>query len=309
MTGGPQAALLDDDKRLHLQHGPIDLIIEAWGPDNQIKQAYDSAIARFQTILEELVEELPLLRTPLGKISNIPSGVIARRMHQAALPFASQFITPMAAVAGSVADEILANMQPETDLHKIYVNNGGDIAIYIQPDSEHSFNIGVVGDPLSDRLVTKANVEAGSNIGGIATSGWRGRSHSLGIADSVTVFAKSAASADAAATIIANAVNLPNCPKISRSPASNLSPDSDLGEQLVTTSIDTLSQIEISQALDNGEKTAQNLYNNGLFEAAFINLDGQDRIIGWAQNPTDKFLLNLHTPKLPHKPEYRKTHA
>ena len=31
---------------------------------------------------------------------------------------------------------------------------------------------------------------------GVATSGWRGRSHSLGIADSVTVVARNAAAAD-----------------------------------------------------------------------------------------------------------------
>ena len=309
MTGGPQAQLLDDGKRLHLQHGPIDLIIEAWGPQREIQQAYELAIARFQTILDELVEELPLLRNPVSQTSEKPIGIIAQRMHQAALPFASQFITPMAAVAGSVADEVLAAMREINGLHKIYVNNGGDIAIYIQPDSAHSFCIGVVGDPRSGRFITKANIEAGSNIGGIATSGWSGRSHSLGIADSVTVFAKNAALADAAATIIANAVNLPNCPKISRTQASELWPDSDLRCQLVTTGVKALSQAEISLALDNGETTAQDLFNNGLFKAAFISLNNQDRIIGWASSPADNIPQNIHTPKLPHKPEYRSPYA
>jgi len=309
MTGGPQAQLLDDGKRLHLQHGPIDLIIEAFGPQNKIQQAYELAIARFQTILDELVEELPLLRTPVGQTSAAPKGVVALRMHQAVLPYASRFITPMAAVAGSVADEILANMRPETGLHKIYVNNGGDIAIHIQPESAHNFSIGVVGDPRTGRFITEANIEAGSKIGGIATSGWRGRSHSMGIADSVTVFSKNAASADAAATIIANAVNLPGCEKISRSPAIVLSPDSDLGDQLVTTGVGVLNNDEVSQALDAGEESAQDLFSKGLFEAAFISLNDQDKIISWAQNPADHIPLNTHTPKLPHKPEYRSTHA
>ncbi len=309
MTGAPKADLLDDGRRLHLQHGPIDLIIEAWGPKIGIQQAYELAIARFQTILDELVDELPLLRKPVGQTSAKPNGIIALGMHQAVLPFASKFITPMAAVAGSVADEILTTMQQVCDLRKIYVNNGGDIAIHIQPDSEHSFTIGVVGDPRSGRFVTKANIEAGSKIGGIATSGWRGRSHSLGIADSVTVLAKNAASADAAATIIANAVNIPDCAKISRTLAIELSPDSDLGDQLVTTDVNALNDEDVALALDAGEKTAQSLYNNGLFEAAFISLDGQDRIVGWVQSQPAPMPLNLHTPKLPHKPEYRSTHA
>ena len=64
---------------------------------------------------------------------------------------------------------------------------------------------------------------------GIATSGWRGRSFSLGIADAVTVLADRAAAADAAATIIANAVDLPGHPAIVRVPACELAPDSDLG--------------------------------------------------------------------------------
>ncbi len=309
MTGGPQAQMLDDGKRLHLQHGPIDLIIEAWGQQQDIAHACQIATTRFQTILDELVEELPLLRTPVSNISKKPKGLIAQRMYQAVLPFAPRFITPMAAVAGSVADEILATMRQISGLHKIYVNNGGDISIYIQPNSAHKFNIGVVGNPRTGRFITKANISAGSEIGGIATSGWRGRSHSLGIADSVTVFAKSAALADAAATIIANDVNLPDCPAISRAPASTLLPDSDLGNQLVTTGVGALSRDKVSQALEMGENTAQELFNKGLFKAAFLSLNNQDRIIGWASNQTDKIPLNFHTSNPPIKPENRNSHA
>lgn len=309
MTIGPQSTLLEDGKRLHLHHGPIDLIIEAWGSQRDVQQAYDLAIARFQTILNELVEELPMLRSPLSKSSANPIGIIACRMHQAVVPFVPKFITPMAAVAGSVADEILITMQQVSGLQKIYVNNGGDIAIHIQPDGKSSFSIGVIGDPSSGRFVTKATIEAGSNIRGIGTSGWRGRSHSLGIADSVTVFAKSAASADAAATIIANAVNLPDCHQVSRSPAIELSPDSDLVNQLVTTGVGALNRNEVSQALDNGEKTAQELFNSGLFKAAFISLNDQDRVIGWASNSLDQISQNNLNPIQIDKPEHWRTHA
>lgn len=47
------------DGRLHLNHGPIDLICEAWGMPAQIRSGYDRATMRFDGVLEELVVELP----------------------------------------------------------------------------------------------------------------------------------------------------------------------------------------------------------------------------------------------------------
>ena len=105
MNAGAQVRMLDD-RRLHLHHGPIDLIIEAFGRDWQ--RALKAAEVRFDSILNELVAELPLLRTPLGDVR--PKGAVAQRMAAAVKPFSDMFVTPMAAVAGSVADEVLAAM-------------------------------------------------------------------------------------------------------------------------------------------------------------------------------------------------------
>jgi len=196
-------------------------------------------------------------------------------------------------------------MQQVENLTKIYVNNGGDIALYLAPEHGNTFTIGVVGNPDTGRLITKAKITAGSTIGGIASSGWRGRSYSLGIADCVTVFAKSAALADAAATMIANKIDLPFDPAITRQPASQLSPDSDLGDQLVTTGVGALSQIEVSAALDAGEKAAQKWFAAGLFNAEFLSLNDQERIIGWPQASPDKNLSMAHIPQEKH----RSTHA
>src|SRR5262249_56579325 len=55
----PQIALLPDGKRLHLQDGPIDLIIEASGREAEIRAAYDAAARRFDGLLDELCAELP----------------------------------------------------------------------------------------------------------------------------------------------------------------------------------------------------------------------------------------------------------
>jgi hypothetical protein len=116
-------------------------------------------------------------------------------------------------------------------------------------------------------------------VRGIATSGWRGRSFSLGIADAVTVLADCASTADAAATIIANAVNLPNYPGITRVPAREISPDSDLGDLLVTRGVEPLSQLEIGAALENGLRMATLLHKKTLIHSAALCLQKCVRIL------------------------------
>ena len=143
---------------------------------------------------------------------------IARRMVAAVAPYCERtFITPMAAVAGAVAEEILDAMTAAARLSRAYVNNGGDIALHLAP-GEH-FVVGMVERPDRPSLFGTATLDSAQPVRGIATSGWRGRSFSLGIADAVTVLADRAAMADAAATVIANAVDLPGHPSIVRVPA------------------------------------------------------------------------------------------
>jgi hypothetical protein len=121
---------------------------------------------------------------------------------------------------------------------------------------------------------------------GIATSGWRGRSFSLGIADAVTVLARSASLADAAATIIANAVDLPGHPGIVRQPARELAPDSDLGSIPVTRSVGELSEDEIQEALDCGARVAEELLASNLISSAALSLQSHSRIISSPQHHT-----------------------
>jgi hypothetical protein len=119
-----------------------------------------------------------------------------------------------------------------------------------------------------------------SPVRGIATSGWRGRSFSLGIADAVTVLADRAAAADAAATIIANAVDLPGHPRVTRVPACTLAPDSDLGSRLVTTAVGELSSAEAEEALAGGVRTAELLLRIGLIRSVALRLQGETRVVG-----------------------------
>lgn len=275
---GPHAVWLPDGKRLHLQHGPIDLIIEAVGSSEDKRRAYSQAIARFETVLAELVEELPRLRClcPAGGLGL--KGPVARRMEAAVLPFTDGEVTPMAAVAGAVADEVLASLGAGRRLEKAYVNNGGDIALMLGPNA--GFEIAMAGQPAAPALLGKIKIGAADGIGGIATSGRHGRSYSLGIADMVTVLGRSGAIADVAATLIANAVDLPGHPGITRCPASDLDPSSDLGERLVTVGVACLKQHEIETALAKGAAFARSLIDGTMLKAAALCLADRLYLVG-----------------------------
>jgi ApbE superfamily uncharacterized protein (UPF0280 family) len=364
-----RVAMLPDGRRLHLQDGPIDLVIEAFGSPEAVRAAYAAAIARFDGLLDELCAELPALRSPVRGEGTALAGPVALRMYAAvaehaagtsevgattdvpatldgaAVPFSclrekgpegrlrarpaepggearpsprriptpcgrrpssgaarhrlpaalgegkpdiAPFITPMAAVAGAVADAVLAAMlvaakDAATPFTRAYVNNGGDIALFLAPGER--FRIGLVDRP--DRpsldasaLFARTELSPEDGVSGIATSGWRGRSFSLGIADAVTVLARTAAAADAAATVIANAVDLPGHPAIVRVPACEVQPDSDLGDRRVTRDVGALSADEIDTALSAGVAVAEGLVRRGLIAGAALHLAGATRVVG-----------------------------
>ena len=284
---GAQMAFLPDG-RLHLHHGPIDLVIGAEGAGPAGEAARASALKaagrRFATILEELVEELDLLRAPLG--AHRPQGAVARRMAEAVAPLGDHFITPMAAVAGAVADEILAAMTAAGPLARAFVNNGGDIAFHLAPGRSLTAAIHAAvhdgGDDPGGNVgrAGRVRLPAALPVRGLATSGRGGRSLSLGIADAVSVLAPSAAAADAAATLIANAVDLPGHPAIRRAPACEIDPDSDLGRRMVTVGLGPLSRPEITQALRRGLMRAEAFRARGLIGAAALFLRGESLATG-----------------------------
>ena len=278
--------LLPGGRRLHLNDGPIDLIIGADGAPARMRCAYQAALDRFVTILDELSSELSLLRSRVTSNAPLPTGSIARSMTEAVLPYGHRcFITPMAAVAGAVAEAVLAAMTNAIDLSRAYVNNGGDIALHLA--ATESYTIGIVEGPESPSPFASAKVASATPIRGIATSGWRGRSFSLGIADAVTVLARTASEADAAATIIANAVNLPDHPAVFRVPAREIAPDSDLLDLPVTRGVGPLSFEEVSEALAAGATLAEELRARGLIDSAALRLRGQLRIVSPAR---DRFI-------------------
>jgi ApbE superfamily uncharacterized protein (UPF0280 family) len=301
----PVSRFLDDgnpDGRLHLQHGPIDLII---GVDDgssaggnlsfRRKRAFEVAMARFETILEELVSELAVIRAPARVNATIPTGRVAVRMADAVRPFATRhFITPMAAVAGAVADEIISVMRSAFDVgecpSRMYVNNGGDIALHLDETAEFRIRMAdEAGMSLGDFAIAGT-----SRSRGIATSGRGGRSLSMGIADSVTIIAATSAAADAAATIVANAIDLPGHPQIRRARAIDVVDDSDLGERLVVVDCGPMDEPAIDQALSAGALEAERLLDAGLIHRAALFLKNRGRLVVPPGRQADHQII-LHT--------------
>jgi len=265
-----------DGKRLFLQHGPVNLILRAEGAARSVDDAYRALIEVFPGWLGALVDELPRLRSPESADLALPEGQIARRMVAAVRAFTSDFVTPMAAVAGAVADHAVAQLTARPGIERTYVNNGGDIAIHLGPGARMA--IGVV--PHLREALARASFEItdDSPIRGVATSGWQGPSHSLGIADAVTVLAGNAAVADAAATLIANAVNIDH-PGIRRAPACDIDEDSDLGEHRVTVDVPDLDTGSIDAALEAGLRSARALHRLGVIDSVALTVQGHWRVL------------------------------
>ena len=300
MMIGAQRALLSGG-RWHFQHGPIDIVIHAEGQADALQAAHQAAWGRFETMLAELVAELPTLRLPVAGLPQMRwpladacpvQGVIARRMWDACAPLvddADGYLTPMAAVAGSVAQELVACYQ-RPGIERALINNGGDIALHLAPGTQARvglyadlarFDAAAATRTAAGRLRTDLDVvvHAFEPVRGVATSGWRGRSHSRGIADSVTVLAATAAMADAAATVVANAVDLADGHQaaqagIVRLPANSQRDNSDLGTIAVTVNVPSLPAALVLQALQRGLACARRLQGRGLLQAALLVCQG-----------------------------------
>lgn len=274
----PRRALLPDG-RLHLQDGPIDLVIGIEGARPAVLQAREAAWRSLHGLLAALSRELAVLRAPLyGRMPGL-NHPVAKRMAEAAWPHRMHFVTPMVAVAGAVAEHVLMAIIAVPGISLAHVNNGGDITLHLSPAS--TLRVGLIEDPARPEPSGLAVIRGGDAVRGIATSGWRGRSFSRGIADAVTVLAARAPEADAAASIIANMVDADH-PAVQRARACDLDPDSDLKDLPVTVAVGELPEEVVAAALDAGERGAESLLARGLILGACLRLQGRLRLVGAA---------------------------
>jgi len=148
--------------------------------------------------IERRIEEHPDFRSSLVPLPHDPA---ASAILQDMLSAASRaHVGPMAAVAGAIAGYVgrgLASRSPE-----IIVENGGDIFIR----SARRREIAVVAESSSLKGVRIALPPVPEGAGVATSAGKLGHSLSFGRADAVTIFAPTAALADAIATAVGNAV-------------------------------------------------------------------------------------------------------
>jgi len=270
---GLQASLLGARQRLHIQHGPTDLVIDADGP--QRLALFETAVEAMRDVLSDLADELSRLRAAWQPDRHF-SVPVARRMQDACAISNGSFITPMAAVAGAIADHVLAAMMESrhaATATKISVNNGGDIAFWT---GDGAITRAAIAGPWGGGITLHGPTE----WRGMATSGQGGRSLSPGIADSVTVLADCAAHADVAATLIAGAVDCPDAAGIERLPAHDIDPESDLGTRLVTVAVPQLGPTQIDAALSAGRMLASQMITGGHIAGAVLELQGEIEVVG-----------------------------
>jgi ApbE superfamily uncharacterized protein (UPF0280 family) len=285
--GGGAAVERLGAQRWHFQHGPIDLIIDVQGDACASEGLIGACWDEFQGVLPGLVQELPALRRAVDDRTTL-RGPVARRMLRACRAFAAErFITSMAAVAGAVSDHLITRFE-QPGIQRACINNGGDIAIFLAPGA--SFRVGICSHPEAGATRARGvplsgafTIDRHAPVRGIATSGWRGRSFSLGVADSVTVLAADAATADAAATLIGNAVNCQH-PGIVRAPADQLKDDTDLGSRLVTVDVPRLPPAAVDAAVLAGRAEAELWRERGLIFGAAIALQGRMEVVMPASN-------------------------
>jgi hypothetical protein len=255
---------------MFIEVGPVSLVINGEKDDMPYEFDRFRIEEKIRRILKEIKEYLPVLKQKAHKIKNTNHMTnVPRKMVDAVKVIDEVSLTPMAAVAGSVADALKEFLKNE-GLDLISVNNGGDISIYNKNGRELKIDIGDIRTGESSPHLL--SIEQITDYG-LATSGFGGRSFTLGLADSVTVIATTGALADAAATFICNCTNT-ETDQVIRRKASEIDPLTDISDCEVTIKINVLNNFDIMKSLENGLYNASKLKQLNYIYDAVIKLQG-----------------------------------
>ena len=260
-----------DDESVLVECGPMRLVIRAWNKDQpQISPARQAAQESI-SYLERIARCRPLLSRPWPRIKDLCDDELAQRMITSVMTIGDGDLTPMAAVAGTIADAV-ADWLFERGLTRVIVDNGGDIAVRLAEGEE--VTVGVrpyVASPLITHVI---RLGPRHSAWGVTTSGMGGRSFTRGIASAVTVLADKASTADAAATAVANACVVED-EGIFQLPAEKIDPNSDLTGMLITTEVGPLSMEQRLKAIKSAQEKAEYLVQKKAIIGALIALENQ----------------------------------
>ncbi len=261
-------ALLDEETVL-AECGPMRLVIRAWQNSRpQIALCRQAAQVSF-SYLEAIARHQIILGTPVEQIAVLPPNHLAKRMIQSVKTVGDADLTPMAAVAGTIADAV-ADWLFARGPTKVVVENGGDIAIRLA--AGQTATVGIRPQMNSLDISHIANLDDRRSSWGVTTSGLGGRSFTRGIASAVTVIAENASIADAAATSIANACFVED-DHILQIPAEQMDPNTDLKGVNVTVDVGFLNADKKIQAVKSALSKTDDLYRQECIVGALIALE------------------------------------
>lgn len=246
--------------------GPMRLVIGAWKEGQARTEAALAAAETAFDYLARIARFRKMLSLPAGRIQEKPEDEIARRMLRSVRRIGDADLTPMAAVAGTLAD-FVADGLLERGMTKVVVDNGGDVAVRLS--GNESVTIGIRPDIRQQEISHVLRLDARLPSWGIATSGLGGRSFTRGIASAVTTISREASMADAAATAIANVCFVVD-DRIVQVPAEDLDPNTDLMGIPVTVRVGSLSPEKVAMAVQNALLKAEALKKAGAIIGALI---------------------------------------
>lgn len=262
-------ALIEDGVVL-VSSGPLHMTIKASQRGIPLTGLARSGADFALEILRQQAEYLPVIKQRVASLS-VDRGYpeVVNLMISSCQRINDPLLTPLAAVAGAASD-MVADYIANYNATKIVVDNGGDIAIRIKGDE--SVKVGLRLNLARPEFNYTLLVDRDC---GICTSGFGGRSFTLGVADGVAVLAQKAAVADAATTFLANRTTV-NSPEIKRATAESIYPETDIPGLKVTQSIGVLNEGEIDFVLDRGKAEAIKLMKKELIHGAMFSV--KDRV-------------------------------
>jgi uncharacterized protein len=262
---------LPDQNLVLAESGPMRLFIQAWFGENPLLKLGVEAAERSFDFLNQVAANQFILKQLPNRISVKSKDPIPRSMINSVSIMESDDLTPMAAVAGAIADAV-ADWLWTKKVTKVIVNNGGDIAIRLAKNE--TTKIGLRSNVNRQDISYTIRLKGSQHSWGINTSGLGGRSFTRGIASAVTVFAKTSTIADAAATGIANECYV-NDRAIIQLPAEQLDPNTDLQGVPVTVEVGHLSEELWSKAIAQAKRKAETLVSKDIIQGAVIVADGK----------------------------------
>lgn len=252
--------------RVSLDFGPIQMTIKALAGSSPLTGAAQQAAEYAVQVLYELAAHQKTAASPQLAIrggNDWPE--VLKRMLAAVQRTGDITLTPMAAVAGTIAD-LTADWLQARGATKAIVNNGGDIALRLACGQKTAVGVApAIGRRPTHKLVL-ADIRG---IGGVATSGLGGRSFTKGIATAAIVAADTAAIADACATSLGNATYVGH-PAVKLARAEQLDPNTDIWGHQVVTAVGLLPPPVVEAALMNGRSRATELYDQGIIAGAAV---------------------------------------